>query len=70
MSRSDILDEKFLSRTEKMRRLVKAATQVQPAIIDSDADRKLFYKVAKELGMRARVVKMRRAWLGCAIDAD
>ncbi len=60
-----VFDE-MLSRFDYMKRLVENSRSA-PVRLESEADRKLFYKVAARLGLRARVKKTNYAWLGCVV---
>lgn len=61
--------EEMLSRFDYMKRLVENSRSA-PVRLESEADRKLFYKVAARLGLRARVKKTNYAWLGCVVNEE
>ena len=62
-----MMPDEMMSRAEYMARLVESS-RLAPVRLESDADRKLFYKVARKLGLRARVKKVSYAWLGCVVS--
>lgn len=61
-----MIADEMLSRYEYMKGLVESSRS-SPVRLDSEADRKLFYKVAGRLGLRVRVKKTSYAWLGCVV---
>lgn len=67
-SRSDMCDVRLQSRAEYMLAIILSATEDSPVFIDTDRDRKLFYKIAKKNGFVAKVRKaVKGGWWACVL---
>ena len=59
-------DVRLQSRAEYMLAIILSATEDSPVFIDTDRDRKLFYKIAKKNGFVAKVRKaVKGGWWAC-----
>lgn len=61
------LSDIFTSRMEKMKNAVESTLGGQPLFIQTEADRKLFYKAAKSLNLLAKIRKHEKGgWFAAA----